>query len=140
VTELHTAAATAPAPAPDRAVVGFDGSPAAVRAARFAISLLPRGSPAATLWLVYAHQPDARLAEPVTDEGATSPVRAVRRSMEALARAAAEAGLRAELTVRDGPAAETVVAVARQAGAGWILVGSSSARSRPGSSSSRRSP
>jgi nucleotide-binding universal stress UspA family protein len=124
VTDLPTAGARAPATAPDRAVVGFDGSPAAVRAARFAIALLPRGTAGATLWLVYAYQPDTRLAEPVTDEGATSPVRAVQRSMETLARTAAEAGLQVELVVREGPAAETVVAVARQAAAGWILVGS----------------
>lgn len=102
-------------------VVGFDGSAPSARAVRWAIAVA-RGT-GATLSLVYAHQPNSRLAEPLTDEEATSPLRAVERSLALLLRTANDAGVRAEALTRDGAAADVILALAVERRAAGIVVG-----------------
>jgi nucleotide-binding universal stress UspA family protein len=114
-------------PAPEAAgalgglVVGFDGSPSSARAVRWAIAVA-RGT-GSTLSLVYAHQTNSRLAEPLTEEEVTSPLRAVERSLGLLVREAGDAGVTAEALIREGAAAEVVLRLARERGAGGIVVG-----------------
>lgn len=105
----------------DRLVVGFDGSPSSARAARFALELGRRAG--ARLWLVHAHQPNPQLAEPLTEEEADSPARAIARTMERIVREAGAVGVRAEAVSREGPAAEVLLALSREVGAGAIVVG-----------------
>ncbi len=110
-----------PRSALERVLVGFDGSPASVRATRFAISI---GRPSGTrLWLVHAHERDSRLAEPLTEEEVSSPARALARSMERLVREARAAGLDAEAMTREGPPFEVLLRVAQEVRADAIVVG-----------------
>lgn len=102
-------------------VVGFDGSPASVRAARLAIALARAAG--SRLLLVYAHRPDPRLAEPRTEEEAQSPVRAVERAMGALVQEAGEAGVAAEAATREGEPDAVLRQLAASRGAALLLVG-----------------
>ncbi|HTT16468.1 MAG TPA: universal stress protein [Thermoplasmata archaeon] len=104
-----------------RLVVGFDGSPPAARAARLAIDLSRGGR--AQVWLVYAHRPDPRLAEPRTEEEVRSPAVATERAMELLVREGRSRGVEVLPVLRDGDPATVVLAVSREVGAGMIMVG-----------------
>jgi nucleotide-binding universal stress UspA family protein len=120
-------------------VVGFDGSPAAVRAGRLAVALGWRTG--ARLWFVYAHEEPSQLVGPQTEEASSSPIRAVTRSMEALVDEARAAGVPAEAVMRPGAASEVLVAFAREVEGSGIVVGSrglgAAARLMLGSVSSR---
>ena len=102
-------------------VVGFDGSAPSARAVSWAISVA-QGT-GATLSLVYAHQPNSRLAEPLTEEEATSPLRAVERSLELLLRTARDAGVRVEALTREGAPADIILRLAGERRAAGIVVG-----------------
>jgi len=102
-------------------VVGFDSSPAAGRAARLALTLVP--PPGGRIWFVHAAEPDRRMAEPLPDEEREAPARAIARAMGVLVAEARARGVAAEAWSREGPAAETILAAAREAGAEMIVVG-----------------
>lgn len=104
-----------------RIVVGFDASPAAVRAARLATEIA-RGAHA-RLWLVFAQQVDPRLAEPRTEEEVSTPVRAARKAMETLVQEARAAGVPAEALVREGDPAAVILRSAKELEAGMLFVG-----------------
>lgn len=113
-------APTDPTP-PTRVVVGFDGSPAAQRAARLAIALSrPR---AGSIWFVHATQPDHRMAEPLTDEEIVAPYRAMGRAMDALREQAAQRGLVASVLDRSGAPGEVLISVGTSVDTELFVVG-----------------
>jgi len=103
-------------------VVGFDGSEASARAARWAIQLArpTRGH----LVLVFAHHRNDRLAEPLTEEEVDSPARAVEYAMGKLVQEAQGVGVSAAPLVREGAPAEVLLGIARETSAVGIVVGS----------------
>lgn len=107
--------------APARIVVGFDGSPAAHRAARLALALSVSGT--GSVWFVHATQPDHRMAEPLTDEEIVAPHRAMSRAMEALREQARLRGLSAFVLDRQGPPGEVLVETGREVSAELYVVG-----------------
>ncbi len=110
-----------PRAALERVVVGFDASPASMRAARLALEMAREHR--SRVWLVHAPERDRRLAEPLTEEEASSPARAVAHTLERLAAEAGAQGIKAEALSREGPAAEVLLRVAQEVGATAIFVG-----------------
>jgi nucleotide-binding universal stress UspA family protein len=123
---------------PERILVGYDGSSSSLRAARLAISLATAGSGRG--WIVHAGEPNSAVAEPLTDEEAAVPIRAIRRSMDSLVAEATSRGLQAESVVREGRPAVVLWQVAHEVGAELVVVGTrglgGTARSLLGSVSS----
>lgn len=105
----------------ERIVVAYDGSPASVRAAEVGISLAValRGR----LWFVHAHRRGASVAEPLTEEASTAPLRAVARSLESFVAHASARGVVAEAVVREGDPADILRQVVEVTGAGLAVVG-----------------
>lgn len=104
-----------------RLLVGFDASPSSVRAVRLAVDMARGGR--ATVWLVFAQQSRPLAAEPRTEEEISVPVRTTQKAMETLIQEARDAGVRAEVIVRDGDPATVILSVVRELNAGMVFVG-----------------
>jgi len=121
VTDGGSARPSDPSDVLRRILVGYDGSPASVRAAQLGIVLARAGG--GGIWFVHAHERDRAMAEPLTDEYSAAPIRAISRSMASLVAEATSHHLTAESLVREGSPPDVLVQMALEVGATVIVVG-----------------
>ncbi len=108
-------------PAVRRLLVAFDGSPPSTRALDLALRLARPER--ARLWVVHVSGPPLAIAEPRTEEEQRSEPEAIGHAL-ALFRASAEReGVSLTVWIREGAAAPTLLAAAREIDADLIVVG-----------------
>jgi len=104
-----------------RAVVAYDGSAASDRALRFALDLTQRLD--GEVWVVHALIGPSTIIEPRTDEERATEPHAIESGLQALQRKVDPEGRFFHFEVREGPAADVILAVAREVRADFLVVG-----------------
>ncbi len=102
-------------------VVGYDGSPASVRAARYAAEIA--GALGSEVIIVHALQSSAEVAEPVTEEELESRARVDALVLGDIAAQVSRLGVATRSVLRDGDPVRLLLDVARDSRAGAIVVG-----------------
>jgi nucleotide-binding universal stress UspA family protein len=102
-------------------VVGYDGSGPAARAVGFAIEVA--AALHSDLVIVHALEGASDVVEPVTEEERQSRQRIDEETLAELAREAGRRGVRASVTIREGPPVAAILETAARTRAGLVVVG-----------------